>query len=329
MPARAPGPPRWPALSALRPGGCSSCGLEPGAGAGAPAVAPWAGVGGAGRRQARAAGAGRGRRAAGPGGAPAGRAARASRTPGTARRRAGRRAAGAGRGPGRAGAGGPPSSARGSGGAAARRGRPRPRRGLRGPGAGGRPAFGGPRWAPGRRRAALRRPRRPGSLWEARVSRCRAPQLGVGWLWALTVGVEEEEGSALRLLPVLPALLPVHLHVFVEAKPGAAGGASATGSAQARPVFSGTARLPPTFPDTAVTPGRSTCCPSPCESGACGHWDKRRTGIPGVGRGRAVFQRVWRRLRGPWWEGGLGLALDLGEGHLRIAVPGILRWESP
>lgn len=50
------------------------------------------------------------------------------------------------------------------------------------------------------------------------------PQAGVEQLSVVlvvqeVVGVEEEEGSALRLLAVLPALLPVHLHVFVEAKP--------------------------------------------------------------------------------------------------------------
>lgn len=127
---------------------------------------------------------------------------------------------------------------------------------------------------------------------------------------------------------VPPRLLPVHLHVFVEAKPGAAGGASETGSAEARPFFGH--RSPGfTSPDTAVTPGRSTCCPPPCESGACGHWDKRRTGILWGG------QREGRLSRGS--GGGFvdpgggrpGSRVRPWRGALTNSVPGILRWESP
>lgn len=134
------------------------------------------------------------------------------------------------------------------------------------------------------------------------MSRCSATQLGVGSLWALTVRVEEEEGSALHLLSVLPALLPVHLHVFVEPKPGAGGRGIRDPLAEARPF----SREPP-----APRPPFQIQRRLPVEALIVRLHVSQARVVIGINEGQvhlgwaeasgwAVFQRVWRRLRGPW-----------------------------
>lgn len=112
-----------------------------------------------------------------------------------------------------------------------------------------------------------------------------------------------------RTWPFQPRLLRlIHLHVLLKAEPaGRREGLAPTGSpglcglqrerrgavylfkASEQRLLGGegstqVAGRSFTCPGSRHVPDRSTCCASPCGSGGCSHWDKRRTGVPASAR---------------------------------------------